>query len=51
MQDKDLSKENQNSEIDEVEKEDTPPAEEVKLQQNGNCQPNEENLSVKTEDV
>lgn len=51
LQDKDLSKENQSSEIDKVEKEDTATAEEVKLQHNGNCQPNEENLSVKTEEV
>lgn len=52
MKDKDHTKEDQNSETDkEVDNRDTERTDEVKLQQNGNCQPNEENLSVKMEEV
>ncbi|XP_042306880.1 splicing regulatory glutamine/lysine-rich protein 1 isoform X3 [Sceloporus undulatus] len=50
LKDKDLGKENQNSEIDKPE-ENAAVEEEIRLQQNGNCQPNEENISVKTEEV
>ena len=35
----------------EVDDKDAPRTEENKVQQNGNCQPNEENLSTKTEAV
>jgi len=35
----------------EVDDKDAPRTEENKVQQNGNCQPNEENLSAKTEAV
>lgn len=52
MKDKDNNKEDQNSETDkEVDNRDTQRTDEVKLQQNGNCQPNEENLSIKMEEV
>ncbi|KAM6304311.1 splicing regulatory glutamine/lysine-rich protein 1 isoform 6-T11 [Podargus strigoides] len=52
FKDKDHSKEDQNSETDkEVDNRDTQRTDEVKLQQNGNCQPNEENLSIKMEEV
>ncbi|XP_062369703.1 splicing regulatory glutamine/lysine-rich protein 1 isoform X4 [Cinclus cinclus] len=52
LKDKDNSKEDQNSETDkEVDSRDTQRTDEVKLQQNGNCQPNEENLSIKMEEV
>ncbi|XP_050186039.1 splicing regulatory glutamine/lysine-rich protein 1 isoform X3 [Myiozetetes cayanensis] len=46
------NKEDQNSETDkEVDNRDTQRTDEVKLQQNGNCQPNEESLSIKMEEV
>ncbi|XP_074021626.1 uncharacterized protein isoform X2 [Numenius arquata] len=52
LKDKDHTKENLNSETDkEVGNIDTQRTDEVKLQQNGNCQPNDENLSVKMEEV
>lgn len=52
IKDKDLSKENQNSEINKAAvEEETTIAAEMEQQQNGNCQPNEETISVKTEDV
>ncbi|XP_013919127.1 PREDICTED: splicing regulatory glutamine/lysine-rich protein 1 [Thamnophis sirtalis] len=52
VKDKDLSKENQNSEISKAaEEEETTIAAEIEQQQNGNCQPNEDTISVKTEDV
>ncbi|KAM7024744.1 splicing regulatory glutamine/lysine-rich protein 1 isoform 3-T4 [Acridotheres tristis] len=51
LKDKD-NKEDQNSGTDkEVDHRDTQRTDEVKLQQNGNCQPNEENLSIKMEEV
>lgn len=51
-QDKDHAKEDQNSETDkDVDNRDTQRTDEVKLQQNGNCQPNEDNLSIKMEEV
>ncbi|XP_014820395.1 PREDICTED: splicing regulatory glutamine/lysine-rich protein 1 isoform X3 [Calidris pugnax] len=52
LKDKDHAKEDQNSETDkEVDNRDTERTDEVKLQQNGNCQPNEEDLSIKMEEV
>ncbi|XP_040977498.1 splicing regulatory glutamine/lysine-rich protein 1 isoform X1 [Aquila chrysaetos chrysaetos] len=52
LKDKDHTKEDLNSETDkEVGNRDTQRTDEVKLQQNGNCQPNDENLSIKMEEV
>ncbi|XP_015704050.1 splicing regulatory glutamine/lysine-rich protein 1 isoform X3 [Coturnix japonica] len=52
LKDKDHAKEDQDSETDkDVDNRDTQRTDEVKLQQNGNCQPNEDNLSVKMEEV
>lgn len=52
LKDKDHAKEDQNSETDkDVDNRDTQRTDEVKLQQNGNCQPNEDNLSIKMEEV
>uniref|UniRef100_K7FZV4 Splicing regulatory glutamine/lysine-rich protein 1 n=1 Tax=Pelodiscus sinensis TaxID=13735 RepID=K7FZV4_PELSI len=52
LKDKDHTKEDPNSEIIKAaDNKDTLRTDEVKLQQNGNCQPNEENLSVKMEEV
>ncbi|XP_069631287.1 splicing regulatory glutamine/lysine-rich protein 1-like isoform X2 [Haliaeetus albicilla] len=52
LKDKDHTKEDLNSETDkEVGNRDTKRTDEVKLQQNGNCQPNDENLSIKMEEV
>uniref|UniRef100_A0A8B9Q0U7 Splicing regulatory glutamine/lysine-rich protein 1 n=1 Tax=Apteryx owenii TaxID=8824 RepID=A0A8B9Q0U7_APTOW len=50
--DKDHTKEDPSAETDkEVGNREIQRTDEVKLQQNGNCQPNEENLSVKMEEV
>ncbi|XP_040434211.1 splicing regulatory glutamine/lysine-rich protein 1-like isoform X3 [Falco naumanni] len=52
FKDKHHTKEDLNSETDkEVGNRDTQETDEVKLQQNGNCQPNDENLSIKMEEV
>uniref|UniRef100_A0A8B9R3N8 Splicing regulatory glutamine/lysine-rich protein 1 n=1 Tax=Anas platyrhynchos TaxID=8839 RepID=A0A8B9R3N8_ANAPL len=52
LKDKDYTKEDQNSETDkDIDNRDTQRTDEVKLQQNGNCQPNEDNLSIKMEEV
>ncbi|XP_061335549.1 splicing regulatory glutamine/lysine-rich protein 1-like isoform X2 [Pezoporus flaviventris] len=52
LKDKDHTKEDLNSETDkEVGNRDTRMTDEAKLQQNGNCQPNDENLSIKMEEV
>ncbi|XP_065516990.1 splicing regulatory glutamine/lysine-rich protein 1-like isoform X2 [Lathamus discolor] len=52
LKDKDHTKEDLNSETDkEVGNRDTQMTDEAKLQQNGNCQPNDENLSIKMEEV
>ncbi|KAM4642964.1 uncharacterized protein AAGF69_015306 isoform 2-T2 [Amazona ochrocephala] len=52
FKDKDHTKEDLNSETDkEVGNRDTQMTDEAKLQQNGNCQPNDENLSTKMEEV
>ncbi|XP_074667302.1 uncharacterized protein LOC141917763 isoform X4 [Strix aluco] len=52
LKDKDHPKEDPNSEADkEVGNRDTQRTDEVKLQQNGNYQPNDKNLSVKMEEV
>ncbi|XP_075581731.1 uncharacterized protein LOC142596492 [Pelecanus crispus] len=52
LKDKDHIKEDLNSETDkEVGDRDTQRTDEVKLQQNGNCQPNDEKLSIKVEEV
>ncbi|XP_035169911.1 splicing regulatory glutamine/lysine-rich protein 1-like isoform X1 [Oxyura jamaicensis] len=49
---KDKDHKDQNSETDkEVDNRDTQRTNEIKLQQNGNCQPNEESLSIKMEEV
>ncbi|NXL54353.1 SREK1 protein, partial [Podilymbus podiceps] len=52
LKDKDHTKEDPNTETDkEVSDRETQRTDEVKLQQNGNCEPNEENLSIKVEEV
>ncbi|XP_019065002.1 splicing regulatory glutamine/lysine-rich protein 1 isoform X6 [Fukomys damarensis] len=51
VKEKEHSKEPDSSVGKEVDDKDTPRTEENKVQQNGNCQPNEENLSTKTEAV
>ncbi|CAK7321241.1 splicing regulatory glutamine/lysine-rich protein 1 isoform X1 [Vulpes vulpes] len=51
LKEKEHSKEPDSSVGKEVDDKDAPRTEENKVQQNGNCQPNEENLSTKTEAV
>ncbi|CAD7678782.1 unnamed protein product [Nyctereutes procyonoides] len=51
LKEKEHSKEPDSSVGKEVDEKDAPRTEENKVQQNGNCQPNEENLSTKTEAV
>ncbi|KAM8958807.1 splicing regulatory glutamine/lysine-rich protein 1 isoform 4-T4 [Lycaon pictus] len=51
LKEKEHSKEPDSSVGKEVDDKDAPRTEENKVQQNGNCQPNEENLSTKTEVV
>ncbi|XP_021098600.1 splicing regulatory glutamine/lysine-rich protein 1 isoform X8 [Heterocephalus glaber] len=51
VKEKEHNKEPDSSVGKEVDDKDTPRTEENKVQQNGNCQPNEENLSTKTEAV
>nr|XP_023417669.1 splicing regulatory glutamine/lysine-rich protein 1 [Cavia porcellus] len=51
VKEKEHNKEPDSSGDKEVDDKDTPRTEENKVQQNGNCQPNEENLSTKTEAV
>ncbi|XP_045854672.1 splicing regulatory glutamine/lysine-rich protein 1 isoform X2 [Meles meles] len=51
LKEKEHNKEPESSVGKEVDDKDAPRTEENKVQQNGNCQPNEENLSTKTEAV
>ncbi|XP_053445549.1 splicing regulatory glutamine/lysine-rich protein 1 isoform X5 [Nycticebus coucang] len=51
LKEKEHNKEPDSSLSKEVDDKDAPRTEEIKVQQNGNCQPNEENLSTKTEAV
>ncbi|KAM5260443.1 splicing regulatory glutamine/lysine-rich protein 1 isoform 1-T1 [Hipposideros larvatus] len=51
VKEKEHNKEPESSVGKEVDDKDAPRTEENKVQQNGNCQPNEENLSTKTEAV
>nr|XP_005892852.1 PREDICTED: splicing regulatory glutamine/lysine-rich protein 1 isoform X1 [Bos mutus] len=51
LKEKEHNKEPDSSVGKEVDDKDAPRTEENKVQQNGNCQPNEENLSAKTETV